>query len=68
MPTDLKKRLDRASQKIAAAVILLGPKKLGILVRSQCEINRHGLSLDLLQVDLLWSLRAFTIQSPSFAL
>ena len=49
--TDLKKkRLDRAptveerSQKIAAAAILLGPKKLRILVRSRCKITRHGLS------------------------
>ena len=32
------------SQKIAAAAILLGPKKLRVLVRSQSEITRHGLS------------------------
>ena len=32
------------SQKIAAAAILLGPKKLRVLMMSQCEITRHGLS------------------------
>ena len=32
------------SQKISAVAILLGPKRLWILVRSQCEITQHGLS------------------------
>ena len=35
---------EKRSQKIAAAAILVGPKARRILVRSQCEITRHGLS------------------------
>jgi len=32
------------SPKIAAAAILLGPKRLRVLRNSQCDITRHGLS------------------------
>ena len=48
--TDLKKDwiklllFKKWSQKIAAAALLLGPKKLRVLVMSQCEITPRGLS------------------------
>jgi len=36
--------LENEAKKISAAAILLGPKKLRVLVKSQWEITRHGLS------------------------
>ena len=36
--------LKHKAKKTSAAAILLGPKELRVLVRSQCEITRRGLS------------------------
>ena len=42
--TLISKKSGSSFPKIAAAAILLGPKKLRVLVMSQCDITRHELS------------------------
>ena len=51
------------SHKIAAAVILLGPKRLRVLVMSQCEITPRGLSNARLRIfELLGGMHSICVR------